>query len=203
MDEEIINKEVAQKLMEIKGQIRGVSLTGDADFILKKENKEGLKKVESKLKELGFLIEYDKIKTLNFYPGGLKALSLLAIKDVFGYSDKEIEEIGRMSSKLSLIIRLFIKYFSSPSNFFFKEAPKIWKKYWTVGEFIPIEFNEKEKFAIVRVEGLNLHPIYCVFLRGFFPALTQLILGNESITCQETKCCFKGDNFHEFLLKWN
>jgi len=200
--EEILNKEIAQRIMKFEGKIRGMDLIADAEFILEKEGREALKRVEEKLKTIGFPIEYEKIKSMDFYPGGMKALSLLAIKEVLGYTDREIEEMGKAAPKISFIIKIFIKYFGPISKFFYAQTPKIWEKYWTVGKFIPVKLEEKEKWAIVRVEELDLHSIYCIYLKGYFSTVTKMVTGGQKITCQETKCPFKGNEFHEFLLKW-
>ena len=126
MSEEVLTKETAEKLMMIKGKIRGMDLKADAEFVLRKKGKEGLRKLEEKLKEINFPIEYDKIKSMDFYPGGLKAISLLAVKTVFGWDDQIIEEMGREASKVSLIIKVFVRFFGSLSRFFFKEIFKFY-----------------------------------------------------------------------------
>jgi len=200
--EEKLTKELTQKLMEVKGEIRGIDIISDGNFVLRNHGKEGLKRVEEKLKEVGFPIEYRKIKPMGFYPSALKALSLLAIKEALGYDDEKIEEIGKSAPKFSLIIKLFVKYFASLKKFFFGHTPRIWREYWTIGEFIPVELNEEEKFAIIRYQNFDLHPIYCLYLKGYFTTLTKLITGAKKVECKETKCTFRGDKFHEYFLKW-
>jgi hypothetical protein len=197
-----LTKEVARKLMEIKGEVRGVVFKTDADFVFKEKGKGGLKKVEEELKNLGFPIKYKEIKTMAFYPVGLRALSLLAIKKVFNFEEGKIREIGFFATKVSLVIKLFIRYFLSVRRVFLKEAPKMWKKHWTVGELIPVELNEEEKYGILRLKNFNLHPIFCCFLEGYFAGVAQMVIKSPQITCQETKCFFRGDEHHEYLLKW-
>jgi hypothetical protein len=200
--EEKLTKELAKKLIEFKGEIRGIDIISDGDFVLRNHGEEALKKVEEKLKEVGFPIEYKKLKPMGFYPGGLKALSLLAIKEALGYSDEKIEEIGMAAPRFSLIIKLFVKYFFSLKKFFFDYSPKIWREYWTTGEFVPVELNEEKQFATVRYQNFDLHPIYCLYLKGYFTTLTKLITGAKKVECKETKCTFRGDKFHEYFLKW-
>ena len=197
-----LTKEIASKLMAIQGEIRGIDLKADAEFIVKERGEESLKKIKEELEEIGYPIEYERLEVMNFYPGGLKALSLLAIKKVFNFDDRKIEEMGKLAPKTSLIIKLFIKYFSSVSKLFFEETPKIWKEHWTAGEFLPAVLNEEKKFAVVRIKNLNLHPIYCLYLRGYFSTLSKMITGGQKINCQEIKCPFRGDEYHEFLITW-
>ncbi len=199
----IVDKEIAKKLIAIEGQIRGMDLKADAEFVLKKDGREGLEKVKEKLKEVGFPIEYEKVNPLDFYPGGLKAISLLAIKTALAYEDEDIVAMGELAPRISLIVKVFTKYFGSARFWFFQEGPKIWQRYWTVGELVPIQIDEKEKFATLQFRNLSLHPVYCTYLRGYLITMAKMLFGSEIATCQETKCTFKGDKFHEFLIKWH
>ena len=81
--EEILNKKIAQKLMQMKGELRGLAIKDDAEFILKNQGKEGLEKLERKLAEVGVPIKYGEIRSTDFYPIGLEPLTLLAIKKLF------------------------------------------------------------------------------------------------------------------------
>lgn len=188
--------------MEVKGETRGVTLTIDRDYILKNKGEEGLKKVEEELGELGYPIKYKEIETFGYYPVGLRALSLLAIKKVFDFDDKKIEEIGFFGTRVSLVAKFFIKYISSVPKVFLREGQKIWRKHWTIGRLVPIEFNKEKKYAVLQLKDFNLHPIYCIFLRGYMSGLFSLIIKSPQITCQERKCPFKGDEYHEYLIKW-
>ena len=198
-----ITKEEIKRLMEIKIETRGVVLKTDSEYILEKKGKAGLKKLEAELERLGYPIKYDQIGTMGFYPAGLRVLSLLAIKKVFNFDDEEIKKMGLVATKKSLIIKLFIRYFLSLRRVFFKEAPRLWRKHWTKGVLIPVELNEEKKYGILRLEGCNLHPIYCSsYLRGYFSGIVQMLIKSSKITCQETKCPFRGDEYHEYLLRW-
>jgi len=195
-------KEQAQKLMKIKGEVRGVTFKTDIEYILREKGEGGLKEVEQALEKLGVNLKYKDIKTMDFYPVGLRVLSLLVIKDVFNFSNDKIKEMGLFATKVSLIIKLFTRYFLSLQRVFFKEAPRIWKKHWTVGTLLPVELNEKEQYAIIRLKNFNLHPIYCHYLGGYFCGVLQLIIKSTQITSEETKCSFLGDEYHEYLIKW-
>jgi|YelNatPaOPRAMG01_1025707.scaffolds.fasta_scaffold08839_2 hypothetical protein len=197
-----LTKEVAQKLMEIKGEVRGVVFKTDAEYVLKEKGEEGLKKVEEELEKLGYPIKYKEIKVMGFYPVGLRALSLLAIKKVFDFDEEKIREIGFFATKVSLIVKLFIRSFLSVERVFFKEAPRLWKKHWNVGELIPVELDEAKKYGILRLKNFSLHPIFCCFLEGYFAGVAQMVIKSPQITCQETKCTFRGDEYHEYLIKW-
>lgn len=202
MPEEIINKEIVDRLIKIKGSVRGVVFKTDKEYILKEKGQEGIKIMEKELKRLGIPLDYKEIKTLDFYPVGLRAISLLTMKKSFNFDDKEIEKVGLFATKVSFIIRLFIRYFLSLKRVFLKESPKIWEKHWSVGKIIPVELNEKEKYGIVKLSGFNLDPIFCRYLRGYFCGIVKMLVKEDKVICKENKCAFLGDDSHEFVLKW-
>ena len=195
-------KEKLSKLAKIKGEVRGVAFKTDMEFILKEKGEKGLKKVEDELKKIGFPIEYKTIKVMDFYPIGLRVISLLVIKETFDFDDEKIKSMGVFAAKVSLIIKLFVKYFFSIQRVFFKEAPKMWEKHYTISKLIPVELNEKKKYAILQVEDLALDPVFCTYLGGYFCSILQMVINTNAIDFQETKCPFRGDKYHEYFLKW-
>jgi len=201
MDQEL-TKELAKKLTEVEGEVRGVVLKTDGEYVLKEKGEEGLKKVEEELEKIGYPIKYREIKTMEFYPVGLRVISLLVIKSVFNFDDEKIKEIGVFATKVSLIIKIFTRYFLSVERVFFIEAPKIWRKHWTKGDLIPIELNEEKKYAILRLQNFSLHSIYCVYLGGYFCGVLSMLLRATKMIPEETKCVFRGDEYHEYLIKW-
>jgi hypothetical protein len=139
---------------------------------------------------------------MEFYPVGLRILSLLAIKEIFNLDEKEIVKMGFLATKVSLILKLFMRYFISLQRVFFREAPKMWKKHYTLGEVIPVDLDEEEKYLVLRLKDCKFHPIFCHYLGGYFCGVAQLMLGSEKIKFEETKCPFKGDRYHQYLIKW-
>jgi hypothetical protein len=199
--EEIITKEIAQKLMEIEGEARGIHLKNDAEYILTEKGEEGLKKVEEELESLGFSIDYKKIKNLEFYPAGLRILSLLATKKTFNWDDDEIRKMCRFAARASFIVKMYLKFFYSVPKLM-EKASKMWREYWTEGKLIVKDYSEKERYAVLRIEGSDLHPIYCRCLEGYFKGLTKMVVKTEKPECLETECSFRGGKDHEFLIKW-
>ena len=116
MEEEKITRETVKKLMAIPGEARGVTLKVDWEFILRKEGKEGLEKLERKMAELGYPLKFEEIKTMDFYPIGLDALSMTVIGEVFNYDKQKFIEIGETALKFSIFLKVFLKYFVSPKQ---------------------------------------------------------------------------------------
>jgi len=196
----IILKEEVDELIKIKGKTKGLSLRDHCTYILNEKGEEGLRKLEEEMEKCGYPIKYKKIKTMGFYPLGLEGLVLLIIKRLFNFSDEKIKEMAVRQAKISILIRLFTKSFLS-----IKKAavlvPKMWKTIYTVGRAEVAEINEKEKYAVLIIKDFSITPIYCLYLIGYFSTLLQLIVGKK-VTCEETKCIYRGDEYHEFLLKW-
>lgn len=200
MPEEIINKKIADQLMALEGEVRGMAVKSHGEFIRLKRGEKELKELEKMMSKLGHPVEYQKIESMRFYPIGLEALTLVVIKELFDFGNKEFEELGVFSSKFSLIIKFFMKYFVS-LKLTAKQASNIWKRYYTIGDFNVIDLNEKEKYVILRLENFQVHPLHCLHLKGYCAGVIKMIVKNP-VTCKEIKCSHKGDDYHEFLLKW-
>lgn len=192
---------IIRELLEIKGEARGMHFKSDGDYVLKQEGKQGLEKLEKELMQAGCPIDFGKIKNLNFYPAGWRAISLLAMKQAFGWKDKEIKKVCSFAVSASLIVRLYMKFFYSIPKLI-EQVPKIWKEYFSEGELKVIDFNEDENVVVVRIEDFSLHPVYCRCFEGYLEHFIKMVVGAKVVTCQEVKCVFKGDEFHEFLVKW-
>jgi predicted hydrocarbon binding protein len=197
---EILTKEIADELMKIKGEGRGIAPKSHVQFFVEEKGEEVFKKVEDRMAELGQSVKYKNIKSMNFYPIGLEALTLLVVKELFNLSDEKLRKIGEYQSKVSLIIKLFMKYFISVEGMV-QKAPIMWRKYYTVGDLKVIEFSEEEKYVILQLQDFKIHSPYCRILEGYFASVVKMIV-NEDVDCKEVKCPFKGDNYHEFLIKW-
>lgn len=143
-----ITKEEFDRLINIKGKVREAALKTGADFIVKEQGEEGLSKLEGLIGNLGYPIHYHGVNTMEFYPIGLMALALLGSKRIFGFNDEKFQEMGSFESKISLIVRIFMKYFVSPDKAARKVA-SMWSKYHTIGELEVIENNKEERYTLL------------------------------------------------------
>ena len=198
--DQIISKEEVDELMKLKGQIRGAAIKEIIKYILKEEGKDGLGKLEDVMEKIGYPIKDRNIKAMKFYPLGLEASTLVAVKRLFNYDDKKFQDLGKFAGKFSIIIRLFMGYLVSLDKIA-KETPKMWRKYFSIGDLDIAEINEEEKYVILRIKNYYLHPIHCQILIGYLSSILQIVV-KSPVTCEETKCTFQGDEYHEYLLKW-
>lgn len=200
MTEEVISKKEFEEIMKAKGEVRGAGMKSYAEFIRKEEGEEGLKKLEKTIRDLGYPIKYREISILSFYPIGLETITLVAIQRLFNYNDKKFQEMGKFGIFLSLPFANLLCYFISPEKFV-EVAAVMWKEAGSIGDLKVQEYNLEERYLILRVENFHLHPLYCQVFKGYFEGAIKLIFKREA-ECQETKCTFRGDDFHQFLIKW-
>jgi len=196
----VISQEEFDKLINLPGKVRGLGVRSYGEYILRNEGRDALEKLEKTITEQGYPIEYLKIGNLNFYPLGLESLTVLAITRLFNYGDQQMREIGRFQAQSSIIMRLFMRYFFSIEKVI-KEVPKMWAKYYTVGSLKVVEYEPEEKRVVLRLKDFHSTPLQCSDLRGYFPTVLQMVVGDE-VKCEERKCMYRGDEYHEFLMEW-
>lgn len=194
---EIITKEEFDEMMKIKGEVRGVTLRGYRDYILKEEGEEGLERFKKEIMKFDYL---EEIRTMDFYPIGHQVLAIELMKRIFNYDEKKFQEIGEFSAKVSMIVRLFSRYFFSVKQAM-EHIPKMWEKYYTIGKIELGDFSEEEKFLIIRLKDFRIHPLHGQILVGYFSSLLKMISGQKA-KGEETKSPFRGDDCYEFLMKW-
>jgi len=197
----MLTKKEAENLMKIKGNVRGEGILTDVEYLREREGEKGVKKVEEKLAELGFPLKFKKIQSLEWYPQGLDILKMLVMKEIFNWTDKDIFDMGAFAPRVSFLVRMLIKYFISAQRSF-KESPNYWKQHFDFGELEAHEFNEKEKRIVFRVKNYKTHPIMCIILAGYFLQMSKYVLKSQEVTIKETKCAFKGDSYHEYVVSW-
>lgn len=200
MVEEILNKEIAKKLMKIEGEGRGFILKNDATFVRAQKGETGLKKLEKELEKVGCPIKYKEIRSLNFYPVSWRAISLLAMKKVFRWGDEEFRELGRFILGGSLIVRVYARFFHSIEAIV-KKAPQMWREYFTVGELTAPDYDEEKRYLIIEIRGLDFDPVFCRAMEGYLMTIVGMVVKAE-VRCHETKCTFEGQDHHQFKITW-
>jgi len=194
----MVSREEIEKLLKVEGKVKGVVFQTDAYYVLQKEGEEGLKKLEKVVKEFNLPIDYRTKKALDFHPVGLRVVSLLLIKNVFGWPDQEIRNMGYVAPTVSFIVKLLMRFFVEFKKFM-DEVPVYWEKHYTVGKLETVYLNDETKEATIRLSDLKLHPLFCLYLEGYFERIYQFIVGKEG-KCKETQCMFKGAPFHEYVF---
>jgi len=137
---------------------------------------------------------------MDFYPVGLEAIAFLLMEELFHFSQEDFIKMGEFNSKVSLIVRLFMKYFVSMETIA-REAPKFWGKYYTKGNLRVTEINKEKGYIVVRINDFELHPIHCLTVEGYLISIVKMVV-NKEVKSEERKCMSRGDEYHEFLVSW-
>ncbi len=195
-------QETADRLKNFPGNVKGEVFRTHADYIEHKEGKEGVKKVEEKMKELGIPIRLRDIKPFEWISEGWSSLTILVAKEVFDWSDEDVFEMGRFAPRFSFIIKVMMQYLVSIDSLF-ENASKYWEKNYDFGSFDAISFDKKQNKVIVREKGFKTHPTICVYHAGYFKGLTEFVIKTKNISITETKCVHRGADYNEFLIEWN
>jgi len=196
---EEIKKAELENLMKLEGEARGAVFQTDAKYVLEKEGEEGLKKLEEGVKSLGYDIDYRTGKATDWHPVGLRIISLLLIKNTFGWSDEEIREMGKTAPKFSFIVKFIFKIFA-PIKKLVKEIPGYWKEHYTIGELEVAKFDEQNKELTLHLKEIKAHPIFCLYLEGYYERVIMFV--EQNVTVRETRCMFKEDPYHEYFFTW-
>lgn len=196
-----IKEEQIKKLLEVSGKVRGQVFLTDKGYLRNKKGKEALKKLQAKINDWEVPLNYQKVDPVDWYSVGMRAISLLAMEEVFGWEEKDIFELGKKAPRFSFIVKMIMKTFVSTKRGF-KEASNYWKKHYTVGSLESYKIDEEEKYMILRLKKFKVHPILCPLLAGYLLGMGNYIIRGENQTIKETKCMFKGDPFHEYKIEW-
>jgi len=103
-----ISKEEINEIVSNDGEARGIVLYTDAEYIRRHEGEETLRRVEQETEEMGYPIDYGKVKLMDWYPIGLRAISLQTIKKVLNWDDEQLKGMGRSAPTYSIITKLML-----------------------------------------------------------------------------------------------
>lgn len=196
-----MSKDEIKKIIELPGNVRGQALLTDFEYVKNKEGEKGIILLEEKIKEWSAPINYKNIKVTGWYPIGLRVVSLLAIKEAFGYKEEDIFKIGDSAPKYSFIVKMLMKYFLSIQKTF-EEASNYWKRHYSIGELEAVEYNEREKYFILRLKDFKVHPILCSYYAGYFLRIGKYVQQSKKHAIRETKCVHKENSFCEYVISW-
>lgn len=201
MEEQKSLKQIADELMQKKGNVRGEVIRVGGDYIRSKKGEEGILNLEGKLKELGYPFHLANIKPLSWYPEGLSVLIIVIAKEIFNWGKDDIFDWGNCAPKTSFLNRMFMKYFISLEKIL-QESPRYWKAHFDFGELEPGKVDEKKKTAVIRIKGYDFHPLVCSYHAGYFLRILSFSVNSKNTTIKEVKCIYRGDSYHEYLMQW-
>ncbi len=195
-------QQTADRLKHFPGNVKGEVFRVHAEYIKQKEGEEGVKKIEEKMAELGMSIIFKEIKSFEWIPEGKSSLTIVVAKEIFNWTEDDVFEMGKFAPKFSFIIKLIIQYLVSMESLL-QNAEKHWNKHFDFGK-IETEFFPQENKAVVKEKDIPpLHPLICIYHRGYYTGLCEFAVKEKTVTVTETKCKYKGDEYDEYVIQWN
>jgi len=200
MPHQITDEEI-NKILNAEGEVRGVVFKTDHRFIMDSAGEEGVKKVEEELERMNCSFNYDEeADNMSFYPVGMRVLSIIATGRALGLDREGVRKMGENAPKFSLMIKFFMRYFLSGEKIF-EKAGEMWDKHYSVGKLEPVEHNQEEGYMTARLYDIDLHPIFCDYLSGYFGSILKMGVGKD-VSVEEKTCIHQGGEYHEFIFRW-
>ena len=108
--------------------------------------------------------------------------------------------MGFHAPKNSSIIRLFYGFFLN-INTIIQHTPEIWSKHYNVGKIETAMPDSKT--AVIILKDLNVSPLFCEYLRGYFTGGMLIAKDVKNVSIVEKKCTYKGDKHHEYVIEFD
>ncbi|GEM_PF-368165 len=190
------------KIMEKEGNVKGEVLRDHFLYTKEKEGEGAIEKMEGLLAEYGYPLKFSEIKALEWYKDAYCGIFLLLLKEEFNWSDEDFVKMGETITRYSFIVtKILLKYLVS-IDFFLKSAPSLWGRHLDFGELEVEDYNKNEKYAVLRVKNYDIHPLTCLYQKGYYMGLFKYIVREKNIVVEEEKCIYRGDSFHSYKISW-
>ena len=197
----LTTKERANELMKIEGNMRGDLLKNNYIYLSKKEGESAIKRMEKKLEELGYPLNFEDINPMKWYKDPFCSVFMLSFKEEFGWSEEDIFNLGRFSPQYSMVIKVALRHILTTKKAF-DFGQRLWSRNVDYGNLESHEYNVEKKYLIYRLKDYALHPLVCIYIRGYLTSLFEQIVGKDKVKVEETACVFKGSKYHEYKIQW-
>jgi predicted hydrocarbon binding protein len=182
-------------------KIKGATLEMTVSFIKQAFGEDQFAQVTAVLEIADREVLSGKIHASKWYPFRLYERILTAMDNVLGDGDGSLcYKCGRYDAEYDLnsLYKLFYKK-GSP-QFIISNAMFVWRTFFDSGR-VEVE-NVGDKTACFRVLGADEYAsVVCREIEGWLEKTTELS-GGRNATVEETKCRVKGDEFCEYVIKW-
>jgi len=193
-------KSVADTIMSTPGNTRGNSLKTDMRFVIEREGKEGLKRLEDALVILGYPLSYGTVRGFDWYPEGQAVLGIHLSRHLFEWSGRDVFEMGYAAPAVSFLVRTFARFSSVETTFF--QGPVLWRKHYDFGALTPETFDGENKKLSFTVSGYGFFDYMEEYFDGFFNRLTQLVGITTLKTLESTWCSESDHTCRRYHVTW-
>ena len=192
-------EKTAEELLSAEGKVKGEVFLNHAQYIKRKEGKKGLQRIEERMAELGAPVKLEEINPSQWKNVGIDDLLVLVCVEQFQWTEDDVYEMGRFTSKTSFITKTLARYLVSREKVL-REASRYWKSYYDFGSAETKEVGEN--YVVIEIKGYKAHPLICHLFRGYMRGMSQFISKSEEVEIEEIKCMHKGDDSHQFKISW-
>ncbi|MEX0910086.1 MAG: hypothetical protein WDZ75_02195 [Candidatus Paceibacterota bacterium] len=199
-EEELQNE--LQKVLSLNvGHVRGVSLKSDSiKAIEAKAGAGSTEKIQNKIKQLGFEVDYTKIDSYSWYPAGYDSALYLTAMHLFSWKREDIIDLARISTRGSILIKIIMRFVSMKTTL--SGGPGVWRKYYDFGKLVPVEYSEKNSFIRFQIREYNVHPINELFHAGYFQGVVELVTGSKDVVVEVLSSVSHSDTCTEYKISW-
>jgi hypothetical protein len=196
---DVVNGKELEKLVRSSDKVRGAALCTDAQYVRRCATEGMLQRIELTTKELGYPIDYQRIKATEWYPAILRSISLLAIKKVLGWDDEGLRAMGRSAPRHSAITKFMLRNFVTVEALA-EKLQTYWRCNYSTGSLRGIVIDRS---AFVCLSDFLLSPEFSTYLEGYFIGVLGMIVGeNEWITVRKTDRWHASENCSDFVIRW-
>lgn len=196
-----LGKEMADEIMKTPGEARGAAFRPNWEYVRSEKGEEAIAVMERELARLGHPLAFTSIKESAFYPIGYDILGMIIMEEKLGFTREDFYNMGRAGARISLFLRIVMKYFVSP-DLTLREAPSIWRKHYTDGRMEVVKWDQENNMLVLRLHEFNKYrKSLCWNVLGYLASIWQMVI-SKPVHGEEESCQLEGDPYHEFVLRW-
>lgn len=177
------------------GNVSGSCTNAIFDYLKYVGAEDKIPLILDRTEKYGFRQHATTVDPLKRYPVAEEMSLIFAAKDVLGWDNEAVKELGRNIPRVSFMVKMFLRYFLTLDTTT-REAKKYWDKHFDFGELEVMNTDIESGNYVVEVRGFDIHPVYCSFLCGFLETMIGFVLtgpmGSEVVRCSD------GDGVNRF-----
>lgn len=190
----------AKEFMGFKGKTKGLSFLPDIRYIEFREGKDGLKRLEELMREVGYPFVFSDIDSYEWYHEGYAVLMYYLLMEGFGWSEEDIYKMGKASPNISFIMKFVLSFVSIEKTF--QEGPSLFSKHYDFGRMEATELNMKDQYLILTVYGYPFPEITSHYLRGFIAQALEIIIKPKELTVTCSPCGEENEMCQVYRVEW-
>jgi hypothetical protein len=188
-------REVVEKLKDV-GNVSGSCINSIFAYLGIIGKQESVSAILKRAELYGGEIDPSATNSLRTYPIHVETALLMAVYDELGWNTAEIKELGRNIPRVSLLVKFFLKYFTTLETTT-NQAKMYWHRHYDFGELEVVSSDLVGGNYIVEVQGFDMPPLYSEFLCGFLETMVGFVSA-EPISSEIVKYSENGDGVNRF-----